>query len=435
MEGDSWFVPILFILLLGLSAFFSGSESAFFSLTISDIRRLREEKKDSRKKTRILELLENPKRLLTSILFGNTIVNVAAATVAALFTHQFSPFPSLPHVQLLLEIVVVTGCILLFSEILPKIIAVKSAIVFAEWASLPLKIMTVILWPISVILVQFSKQVCQLLGIKKELPFVNEDEIKTLIEVGEEKGTLDSAEREMIHSIFEFGETIAREIMIPRMDMLALEQETPLEEVLDLIREKGHSRIPVYQETADHIVGILFVKDLLPYMQNGHKFPPLRDLVRDAYFVPESKPIDELLKVFQKERTHMAIVVDEYGGTAGLITLEDIIEEIVGDIRDEYDREAPLVKKVNKNTWIVDGKIDIEDFNEILNLNIPCEEDYESLGGFIFQQSGRIPNENDVVDYEGIKLIVEKVHHNRVKKVRVVLPMESENALPEDKTG
>jgi putative hemolysin len=204
------------------------------------------------------------------------------------------------------------------------------------------------------------------------------------------------------------------------MDMVCVEKDTPIQDILTLVKEKGHSRIPVYNEKVDNISGILFVKDLLPYMRGKKEVPELLNLVRKAYFVPESKMIDELLREFQKERNHMAIVVDEYGGTAGLITLEDVIEEIVGEIRDEYDKETPLVKQIEKNVWLVDGKINIEDLNESLGLSIPTEEDYESLGGFIFSQIGRIPQEKEEVHYQNLHLIVEKVQRQRIKKVRLV---------------
>ena len=285
--------------------------------------------------------------------------------------------------------------------------------------------------PLSFLFERVTFGVSSLLGVRREVPFVNEEELKTLIDVGEDKGTLDQTEREMIHSIFEFGETMVREVMVPRMDMVCVEKSMPIEEVLTLVKEKGHSRIPVYSEQVDNIVGVLHVKDLLPYMRLKKEIPGLVDLVRKAYFVPESKMIDELLREFQGERTHMAIVVDEYGGTAGLVTLEDVIEEIVGEIRDEYDKEKPLFRQVDEKVWLVDGKIDIEDLNEALGLEIPAEEDYESLGGFIFSLLGRIPDEKEEVRYQDLRLIVEKVQRQRIEKVRVVREKLSGEDRPE----
>lgn len=420
MDVNLWLSISLFIILLFLSAFFSGSESAYFSLSELDLHRLRDQKKLSSGAKRILVLLSRPKKLLMCILIGNTIVNVSAATVAAL-----SLSPLLKHVGLgerggmLLEILIVAMLILIFSEVSPKVFAVKQPLPFAERISLPLLVFMKVLSPVVRLFEFISDGISKMLGVKKELVFSSEEELKTLIEVGEDEGALDQAEREMIHSIFEFRETMVKEIMIPRIDMVCVDLSMTIDEVLNLVREKGHSRIPVYDEKVDNIKGILHVKDLLPFMGQKNHIPGLEDLVRKAYFVPESKMIEELMKEFQNERTHMAIVVDEYGGTAGLITLEDVIEEIVGEIRDEYDKEKPLIQKLDENNWLVDGKIDIEDFNSELNFHIPAEEDYESLGGFILSLLGRIPAEKEKVEYEQARFIVEKVQRQRITRVRV----------------
>ena len=421
MDIASWLSIGLFFLLIILSAFFSGSESAFFSFSQIDLERLREDKDKSRRGKRILILMEKPRRLLMCILIGNTIVNVAAATVAALFVSRQMPrgYTSQGTI-LLLQIVVVTLVILVFSEVSPKVFAVKQAFGFASRVSLPLKWFVRVLTPVSMIFEKMTGGVSFILGVHKEASFVDKDEFKALFEVGEEKGTLDSAEREMIHSIFEFRGTTVKEVMVPRMDMVCVEKDTPIEEILNLVKEKGHSRIPIYSEKIDNIVGILFVKDLLPYMNGEKEIPGLLDLVRKTYFVPESKMIDELMREFQRERIHMAIVVDEYGGTAGLVTLEDVLEEIVGEIRDEYDKETPLIRQVEENVWLIEGKIDIEDINESLDLNISTEEDYESLGGLIFSLLGRIPQEKEEVQYQNYRMIIEKVHRQRIKKVRMI---------------
>ena len=430
MESESWLSIAIFIVLLLISAFFSGSETAFFSLKYSERRKLKEEGKTSRAARSALDLLIRPRRLLISILIGNTIVNVSAATVAAFFTHRIMQNTALADWSFLFDVVIVTAVILLFSEIMPKIVAVKRPLSFAINASQSLKIFIIVISPISFLFEQLAQGFAKISGSQKEVPFVNEDELKTLIEVGEEKGTLDKSEREMIHSIFEFRETMAREIMVPRMDMVAVEKDTPIHDVLTLVKAEGHSRIPIYKETIDNIIGILYVKDLLAYSKDQNKTKGLTELSRKPYFVPESKLIDELLREFQKERIHMAVVVDEYGGTAGLVTLEDVIEEIVGDIRDEYDQEKPLVKSVGKNEWLVDGKIDIEELNEQLNLSLPSEEDFESLGGFIFSQLGAIPREKEIVQFEDFEFMVEKVVGRRIKSVRIIQKEPKENTEP-----
>jgi len=431
LEADLWSSIVLYAVLLFLSGFFSGSESAYFSLSPADIRQFREQKKKSKSAARIVRLLDNSRRLLSAILIGNTIVNVAAATVAALLTSRLLPEESMSAWGVFVVIGVVTLSILLFSEITPKIFAIQASQKFARLASVPLQAVVVILTPVTSIYEMITNMINRMIGYEKEVPFVNEEELKTLIEVGEQKGTLDQAEREMIHSIFEFRETFAKEIMVPRMDMVCIDQETTVEDVLTLVKTKGHSRIPVYNDNVDNVIGILYVKDLLPYMQKGKSLPKLTEMVRKPYFVPEIKMIDELLREFQKERIHMAVVVDEYGGTAGLITLEDVIEEIVGDIRDEYDRDVSLIRKIDSKTWTADGKVDIEDLNEKLSLDLPTEEDFESLGGFIFSQLGKIPQEKDSIQYKQHTFIVEKVQRQRIKKVTIVFDPKAEQSKNE----
>ncbi|MCD6396810.1 MAG: HlyC/CorC family transporter, partial [Spirochaetaceae bacterium] len=315
----------------------------------------------------------------------------------------------------------------------PKIFAVKNPLHFAENVSLPVTGLVKLGTPVTWLIEKIANVFLKMLNIKKEMPFMNEEELKALIDVGTEKGTLDHTEREMIHSIFEFRETTAKEVMIPRPDMICIDINTPYKKVISLIKKYGHSRIPVFQENIDNIKGLLYVKDLLPFIMDSKSVPKIESLLHKAYFIPESKRIDELLKEFQKERMHMAVVVDEYGGTAGLVTMEDIIEEIVGEIRDEYDMEKPLIQKKDKRTWIVEGKIDIEDMNEKTGLNIPDDEGYESLGGFIFDQLGHIPVENEKVEWDNVEFIVEKIEKQRIKRVKVILPEEESGKETKEK--
>jgi putative hemolysin len=221
------------------------------------------------------------------------------------------------------------------------------------------------------------------------------------------------------HSIFEFGDTIVREIMIPRTDMVCVSNDTSTDDLILLIKEKGHTRIPVYEETIDQIRGIINAKDLLPSVLNKRNNINLIRLARPALFVPESKKIDDLLRLFQKERQHMAIVVDEYGGTAGLVTLEDVLEEIVGEIRDEYDQEVALHKQLDENTYLVDAKIDIYTLNELLGVAIPEKDEYDTLGGFIFELTGAVPQEDEVITYEKLEMVTVKVERNRIVKVKI----------------
>jgi CBS domain containing-hemolysin-like protein len=251
---------------------------------------------------------------------------------------------------------------------------------------------------------------------------LSEKELRTLVDVGEEKGALLKEEKEMIHGIFELHGTVVREIMVPRTDMVCLEKDSSLTTVLNVVKEKMHSRIPVYDDTVDNIVGILYIKDLLPFIRkrNTSDFK-LEKLVRPAYYVPEQKKINELLREFQAQKIHMAIVVDEYGGTSGLVTLEDVIEEIVGEIQDEYDKEAPLIEKINDHTFLVDGSMAIDEINEELNLDLPTEEGVDTLAGFLLGQFGSVPKPKEKITYNGYEFVIEKATKKRIQKVRLIL--------------
>ncbi|MFO7891103.1 MAG: hemolysin family protein [bacterium] len=427
MEFEAVYALIFFVLFIFLSGFFSGSESAYFSFKSNDIYRLKEKKKKSKNLLRVLKLLRTPRRLLMTILIGNTIVNVAAATLAALFTSKYIPEHYLGRTnKLLIEIILVTIIILIFSEVTPKVFAVKNYEKFALAVSLPLMGVVKVFTPISYLFDKLYKMFAVVFKVKKDDLFITKDDMKTVIQVSEEKGTIDNEEKEMINSIFKFSDTAVKEVMVPRMDMVVLEKNATYDEVIKLVRSKGHSRIPVYDEDVDKIIGILFVKNLLEYKNKNKKFDNLADLVKKPYYVPETKKIDELLREFQQERIHLAIVVDEYGGTAGLVTLEDVIEEIVGEIQDEYDNEKSLISKVDGNSWIVDGKIGIEELNERIALDLPTEDEYESLGGFILNKLRRIPEHNEEIVYRNYKFSIESLFENRIKKVRI-MQMRKEN--------
>ncbi|RMD87419.1 MAG: HlyC/CorC family transporter, partial [Calditrichaeota bacterium] len=259
--------------------------------------------------------------------------------------------------------------------------------------------------------------------IVKNLSLLNKHEILVLLEETEYDRNIDPEKRSMIHSIFELGETEVHEIMIPRTDMVCVEENTSLKELTKIIKDKGHTRIPLYRQKVDNILGIIHAKDLLPYLINEKgKQVKLSDLARPAYFVPESKKLYQLLREFQQQKSHMAIVVDEYGGTAGLITLEDVIEEIVGDIQDEYDQEAPLYRKLSENVYLVDAKIDLHELNELLNIELPTEGGFESLAGFILSLIGYLPKEKEVVTWHGYTFTIEKVVRNRIIRVKMQIP-------------
>ena len=418
MDSDSFLQLSLFAILLFCSAFFSSAETAFFSL--SKINRNRLKEKGSKRANRVLSLLDDSRNLLITILTGNTIVNVAAATIAALLAADISRNLQFPkELAVAIEIVVVTIILLVLSEITPKIFAVKNAVWLAELYALPIQIISYLLFPLTQLLAQFPIVVSKMIVSRSDKYLLSKDELKALIEVGQKKGTLVEEEKEMIQSIFEFTKTSVKEIMIPRTDMVCVDKKISFENLVKIIKEKGHTRLPVFDERVDNIIGILHAKELLPSIRTKTNHISFDSLVRPALFIPESKMIDELLKDFQKEKKHMAIVVDEYGGTAGLITLEDIIEEIVGEIQDEYDTEEPLYQIINNETILVNAKIDLDELNEKLKLDLPTDTNYESLGGLILNIIGSLPKLKDEITYQRYKFVIEKVEKNRIIQVSI----------------
>ncbi len=410
---------LAFIVLLFFSAFFSGSETAFFSLTPSQIEKLRNSA--VKNENRVGRLMAWPRQLLITIVVGNTMVNITIASLAAVLTLQFSLSMGFnQNVVILLDVIVVTFVVLILSEILPKVIAVRNSETFSRKASFLLNLIFYLIYPLSYALARFTHFLQTHSGLSEEKTLLTEEELKTLADVGEEHGSLLKDEKEMIHSIFEFSETTVKEIMIPRTDMVIVDITTTLTQLMRLVKTKLHSRIPVSRDKIDNIIGILYVKDLLPYLSKRQREKvDLEKLARPAYFVPEQKKIDELLREFQTEHIHMALVVDEYGGISGLVTLEDIIEEIVGEIQDEYDREPPLYKKVDTKTFMVDGRMPIEEVNDELGLNLPTIEGVETISGFILHLLGSLPKEKEEVNYQNYRFVVEKINRNRILKVRI----------------
>ena len=247
-----------------------------------------------------------------------------------------------------------------------------------------------------------------------------EEDFHRLIDEGEEEGIIEEEEHELIHSVFTFMDTIVREVMVPRVEIAACPINAPLSDVLNIIITKGHSRVPVYDQKMDNIIGIVYAKDLLKFFDSDKNHPKIREIMRPPFFVPETKKIIDLLKEFQLQKMHMAIVVDEYGGTAGLVTLEDIIEEIVGEIQDEYDSDKPLIKKISEHEFIVDGSMDLEELNEEIHIDLPTEEGVETLAGFLFGLFGSVPKEKDKKSYNGFEFVIEKVIRRRISQVRII---------------
>ena len=410
-------------MLIFFSAFFSGSEVALFSL---DKRRLKEYfSKHPVVLKYISSLLDFPRRLLVTILIGNTVVNVAASIVAVTIALDYSYLYDIPvNIALTVQIIFLTALIILFGELTPKILAVKNPYTFSMFIAVPIYWLSVILYPASETITELIKSVAGIFNIDKTKSVIMHDEIKHLAELGHEKGTLEENEHDLIQSIVSYKTVQVCEIMKPRVDIVAVSTETTLDEMIKTITESGHSRIPLYNDDLDEIVGIIYAKDLLPFIKDEKLKVKLNpgEIARAALFVPETKYINDLMAEFQEKKMHIAIIVDEYGGTSGLITLEDIIEEIIGEIRDEYDKEEEQIVKLTDTSYLVSGSLQVDELNESLNLNIPTEEtDYESIGGFVLEHAESIPKEGYSFESDGVKYTVKEVAKKRIKKIQIEL--------------
>ena len=423
---------IVFVLLLLVSGFVSASEVALFSLNESEIEAFR--KRGDRASNRVLYLLEHKESLLVTILILNNVVNVAAVTLAAVITLQLSHVFAWSQTALIFgEVIVVTFVLLIVGEMSPKLAAVNHSVRYSRFASGPLKFFHDAFMPLSRLLSGMTQ------FIQRQLPqrdSLTTHDVKRIAEVGELHGGLAEDERVLIHSIVELGDTAVREIMVSRMDIVALPDTASYEEVLGIIRTSGHSRLPLYKDDLDNIRGVLYAKDLIPFLaeSNGRQKIDWEPIIRKPLIVPAGKKLDALLRDFQTKRTHVAIVVDEYGGTAGLVTLEDVLEEIVGDIQDEYDHhEKPLYRRVSVDTIIADAKIDLDELNEILAGELHAAEkdlidtnqfDFETLGGLVFHLTESIPSQGDQVSFERLLLTVESVASHRIGRVKVQLAQQ-----------
>lgn len=414
---------IVLICLFALSAFFSGSETALFSIPKFRLRIFREQK--GRAGRRIALLLDRPNRLLVTLLTGNMIVNVLASAILGvalervLHTYGFSEFASFT-----LAVVVMTGCILLFGEISPKVFALRDPERAAALVAPTIEVIELILAPVGRLLLAISGFLLRISGTHRLRvdPFVTEEELETMVSLGERQGLLHREERRMIEGIMDFADTTVNEVLVPRTDIRVLRKDVTVSAALALIRETGFSRIPVFGETIDDIAGVLYAKDLLPFIANGDTQKPIRDLLRDAYFVPENKRVAELLNEFRQHRVHCAIVVDEHGGTVGLVTLEDLLEEVVGEIHDERDVEKPLIEKAGPEGILMDARAPLDELSEVIGSELRDEE-HESVGGFILNLMGRLPKKGDTVKHDDITFVVDEVSDRRILKVKV-LPAE-----------
>ncbi len=402
-----------------LSAFFSLSETALTSVSRIKVKKMLDKGHFGAKFLK--KLREDPNKMLATILIGNNVVNLAAASLATfIFIGFFAGGRILNEgVTVAVSTLVMTLVILVLGEIVPKTSALKyseklsTAVAPVIWA------FSVLLTPVISLLDHLCRPLLRLVGadVKNEGPFVTEDELKILLSMGEKDGVLETAENKMIHSIFEFGDTVAKEVMVPKPDMFCLDINTPMNEAIQKISEDGHSRIPVYEGSPENITGLVIAKDLIKVFSRNGK-AELKDVIRSPLFVPETKKLDELMKLMQASRTHIAIVVDEYGVVAGLVTLEDLLEEIVGEIEDEFDKEEKGVETLSDGSTLVDAKLSIKDVNEKLGTSIP-EGNYDTIGGFVLSLIGRLPYVGDSASFESLKITVEKISKRRITRVRI----------------
>lgn len=412
---------LLIVLGLLLSALFSGSEVAFFSIANQqDL--LTDRDTEGSVDNLIGRMLDYPRRLLATILICNTFANIVASVLAAVVTGNLVTYFGLSEFLVYtFEIVVLTFMILILSEITPKIIAINNPVKNARQVGRFIYVVYKILKPLSSMIASST------LSLEERLPKPNSkmtsEDIMTMAEVSEQEGSIKSDEREIIENVIEFGSTTVREIMTSRVNIVAISTGSSLDEVLEIIRDKGLSRMPIYENDLDNILGVIHSKDVLPYINSDIERTTInwRTIARKALFVPSTKKVDDLLRDFQQEKTHIAIVVDEYGGTEGLITLDDILEEIVGDISDEYDGiEESLYTKFKSGVYIFDARIDLDDMEDILEVELTTDQDeYETLGGLVYHLTERIPNVGERVYYKNLELTIHSVQNNRVKKLRV----------------
>ena len=415
------FGVVALLMLLMCSALISGAEVAMFSLTPTDFQV--EESRRSVKEQMIIKLLDRPKKLLATILVSNNMVNIALILLFDtltddLFSNVRTSFLGI-DVQFLLEVVIVTFLILLFGEILPKVYASRNKIAFSHFMAYPLNVLDTLFSPLSLPMRNITLKIHQRLGNQKA--GLSVDQLSQALELTSKHDTT-KEEQKILRGIVSFGNTDTKQVMKPRMDIFALNEEQSFQEIIPEIIENGYSRIPVYRENIDRITGILYVKDLLPYL--NVKSYDWRDLLREPYFVPENKKLDDLLNDFKTKKNHLAIVVDEYGGTSGLISLEDIIEEIVGDISDEFDDEDLIFSKLDENNYICEGKTPLKDFYRVIKLEDPVlfEEsrgEAETLAGFLLEISGNFPKKNEVIFFDRYSFTIEVVDKRRIKQIKV----------------
>ncbi|NLY88593.1 MAG: HlyC/CorC family transporter [Firmicutes bacterium] len=421
---------LLLVALIMLNAFFAASEIALISLNDNKIKFMADE--GDKKAQLLVKVLSEPSRFLATIQIGVTLAGFLASAFAAesfadrlvnLIKMTQVPIAEslLKTVAVIIITVILSYFTLVLGELVPKRLAMKKAEQISFSLASPLRFLSFVTAPFVKLLTVSTNFVVGLFGVDPNVDekHITEEEIRMMVDVGEEKGTIDESEREMINNIFEFDNKVVSDIMTHRTDIVGISISASLEEVIDLIKREKFTRFPVYEDNIDNIVGILNIKDLIQLLEEKDEGFDLKKIMRQAYFVPASKKTDELFKELQNRKTHMAVAIDEYGGTAGIITIEDLVEEIVGNIFDEYDEEEKEFEKLDENTFIINGVASLERVKDLLEVDLPTE-DYDTLGGFLTGQLGRIPREGEkpVIEFNGVVFKVEKISEKRITRVK-----------------
>lgn len=412
---------IVLIVLLLLSAFFSSAETALTTISRIRIKTLADE--GSKNAKIVLKIKDNPEKMLSAILIGNNIVNISASSLATVMVQSIWG-----NFAVSIGTGILTILVLIFGEITPKTAATSHADKLSLLYARPIWFLMTVLTPVIIVINFLASGVMFILGMKNKAAgnTFTEEELRTIMDVSHEEGVIEEEEREMINNVFDFGDAEAKDVMIPRIDMCMVDVESTYEELIEVFREHKYTRLPVFQENSDNVIGIINIKDLIIY-RSGDEFN-IRDYLRDVYYTYEYKKLSELMVEMRKDSVNITIVLDEYGAAVGLITIEDLLEEIVGEIRDEYDYdEEDAFKEVAPGEYIVDGQIKLDDVNDGLDLAL-VSDDYDSLGGYIIGSLDRLPTEGDKVDAGRITLVVDSMDKNRIDKIHIYLKPENEEA-------
>jgi putative hemolysin len=428
--GSSLLEIVIIVLLIAVNGIFVAAEIALVTVRRSRIRQLSDE--GDRRARRVARMTEQPGRLLATIQLGITFIGFLAAAFAgasiagqlAEWLRDIGPLATSADVLALLIVTLAVSLVtIVFGELVPKTLALAHAERYALALARPMDALGVLLGPVVWLLTSVTHAVTRVLGVRDVTDeAISSEELRILLERGTEQGTIEAEEEQMIGAVLELGEQRAHEVMVARVDMVTLEADASLDEIVEVIVSGGHSRIPVYEDNVDNIIGMLYAKDLLPYLVGEDRPPSIRRLLRTPLFVPESMLVDDLLRSLQRRRVHIAVVLDEHGGTAGLLTIEDLLEEIVGEIQDEYDEEEPMIVPLGELEARIDGRTDVDDMLEHFGTSLDGDdqEEFDTVGGLVYHYIGGVPAVGDAVEVDGLRITVEATDGRRVRTVHVV---------------